>query len=87
MGGTERQCTMPCILGCLYTQEEEGPVGAVGNPESSEGFPNGCWNRGVFGAISKGLWESCGKVRVFESAFHNSSIAPSPVSASTGGMA
>ena len=59
-------------------------MGAVENPESSEGFPNGCWNRGVFGAISKALWETCGKVRVFESAFHKSSIAPSPVAASTG---
>ena len=59
-------------------------VGAVENPESSEGFQNGCWNRGVFGAISKVLWESCVKVRVFESALHNSSIAPSPVAASTG---
>ena len=59
-------------------------VGAVENPESSEGFPNGCWNREVFGAISKELWESCVKVRVFESALHKSSIAPSPVAASTG---
>ena len=59
-------------------------VEAVVNPESSEGFPSGCWNRVVFGAISKVLWESCGKVRVFESAFHNSSIAPSPAAASTG---
>jgi hypothetical protein len=59
-------------------------VEAVVNPESSEGFPNGCWNRVVFGAISKVLWESCVKVRVFESAFHNCSIAPSPVAASTG---
>ena len=59
-------------------------MGAVGNPESSEGFPNGCWNRGVFGAISKVLWESCGKVRVFESDLHKSSIAPSLVAASIG---
>jgi hypothetical protein len=59
-------------------------VGAVENPESSEGFTNGCWNRVVFGAISKVLWETCGKVRVFEAAFHKSSIAPSPVAASTG---
>ena len=57
---------------------------AVVNPESSEGFPNGCWNRVVFGAISKVLWETCVKVRVFESALHKSSIAPSPVAASTG---
>ena len=59
-------------------------VEAVVNPESSEGFANGCWNRGVFGTISKALWETCGKVRVFEAAFHKSSIAPSPVAASTG---
>jgi hypothetical protein len=65
-------------------QEEEGPVGAVGNPESSEGFPSGCWNRGVFGAISKALWDPCGKMRVFEPAFHKDSIALSPVAASTG---
>ena len=50
-------------------------VEAVVNPESSEGFPNGCWNRGVFGAISKVVWETCVKVRVFESALHKSSIA------------
>ena len=59
-------------------------MGAVENPESSEGFPNGCWNREVFGAISKELWESCVKVRVFESALHNSPIAPPPVAVSTG---
>jgi hypothetical protein len=71
----------------ILAMERETPlrrrvlVGAVENPK---GFPNGCWNRGVFGAISKVLWESCGKVRVYESAFHNCSIAPSPVAASTG---
>ena len=59
-------------------------VEAVENPESSEGFTNGCWNRVVFGAISKVLWETCVKVRVFESAFHKYPIAPSPVAASTG---
>lgn len=37
-------------------------VGTVGNAESAERFPSGCGNRGVRGAISKVLWETCGKV-------------------------
>ena len=35
--GAARQVMIPCILGSVYIQEE-GPVGAVGNPE---GFPSG----------------------------------------------
>jgi hypothetical protein len=59
--------------------------GAVGNPESSEGFPNGCWNRGVCGAISKARWETCGKVASLRSQLSiKSSTGPAPVAASTG---
>ena len=47
-------------------------------------FQTGVEYRGVFGAISKVLWETCGKLRVSEIAFHKSYIAPSPVAASTG---
>lgn len=36
-------------------------VGAVVNAESAERFPRGCGKRGVFGAFSKRLWETCGK--------------------------
>jgi hypothetical protein len=60
-------------------------VGAVGNPESSEGFPSGCWNRGVFGAISKALWETCGKVASLRGQLSiKSSTGPAPAAASTG---
>lgn len=37
MSEATRQAMIPRILGTVYT-EEEGPVGAVGNPE---GFPSG----------------------------------------------
>jgi len=37
MSGTSRQVMIPPFLACVYTQEE-GPVGAVGNPK---GFPSG----------------------------------------------
>jgi len=47
-------------------------------------FQTGVEYRGVFGAISKVLWETCGKLRVSEIAFHKSPTAPSPVAASTG---
>lgn len=58
--------------------------GAVGNPQSSEGFPSGCWNRGVCGAISKARWETCGKVASLRRQLSiKSSTGPAHVAAST----
>lgn len=58
---------------------------AVVNPESSEGFPSGCWNRGVSGAISKTLWESLWEgVESSRQLSINSSTMSSPAAASTG---